>query len=232
MVYIDIILLAFIAIFLILRLRSMLGERNDHERQQADSRSAGTTEHIRNDKVVVLDIKHRKKQTHEENTDENTPDQQDENIESYCLEECYDEAKSFAIRFKTFSFSTFIKGAEQAFDMILSAYAKGNIAALKRLLNKNMLKTFDEGIKNNKKKKLKLEFSLVRVEGKVTSIHVDKNVARLEVLFSSEQVNVIRNPNGDVLDGDPKNVDLCEDTWIFERNMNSQSPAWLLVETK
>lgn len=229
MAYIDIILLALIAVFLVLRLRSILGERSDEEKNHKkpstpfyEGKKTNKKDSSR-DNVVTLDIKSRKKEKSEKDIKKD--------LLSFCSEEATENAIALEKKYSDFSAKNFLQNAESAFSMILTAYADQSLTALKKLLSPSMYKEFQKSLSDRKKAKHSMTFSLVRVEGKITKIDLKGKKATIHVCFNSEQVNVVYNEKKAVVDGDPKKVELCEDTWVFEKDMSTKSPIWLLSET-
>ncbi len=233
MAYIDIILLALIAIFLVLRLRSVLGERNGKERPPQNShfveKEASTNDIDANDsnKIISLNVKKRQKiNSHP------TKVTSKEDLSKFCSKEAEVDILALKQKYKDFSVESFMHGSEAAFNMILTAYASENLPMLKKLLTPTMCKNFQESLLEIKKNKKSLYFTLVRVEGKITHVKLSGKKATIEICFNSEQVNVVRDSKGSILEGDPKTGELCEDIWVFEKDMSRKSPIWLLTETK
>jgi len=225
MAYIDIILLALITVFLILRLRSILGEKNDQEKQAPKAREFHKNKKNLDseDNVIVLDVKSRKKQYNSE--------EMEKNLLQVCSEEALSGVISLQKKYPGFSVKTFLQNAENAFNMILTAYANEDLSTLKKLLSPHMYKEFQKSLSDRKKAKQSMKFSLVRVEGKILEMDLKKQKATIQVCFASEQVNVVYNNKSIIVEGDPKKVELCEDTWFFEKDMSIKSPIWFLSQT-
>lgn len=133
-----------------------------------------------------------------------------------------------------FDKNVFIKGAQKAFEMILSAFSKGDAKTLSFLVNKELLKKFEEVINNRKEQGLTAETDLIGfVETEVESVKfVENNKVNLVVKFVSEQVNLLKNSDGEVVEGDENYVQKISDVWTFEKSLNPQINNWLLCSTK
>lgn len=133
-----------------------------------------------------------------------------------------------------FDKNVFIRGAQKAFEMILSAFSKGDAKTLSFLVNKELLKKFEEVINNRKEQGLTAETDLIGfVETEVESVKfVENNKVNLVVKFVSEQVNLLKNSDGEVVEGDENYVQKISDVWTFEKSLNPQINNWLLCSTK
>jgi len=128
----------------------------------------------------------------------------------------------------------FIAGAQKAFEMILSAFSKGDSKTLSALVNKELLKKFEKVIDERKEQGITAETDLIGfVETEVESVHfVGKEKVNLVVKFVSEQVNLLKNSEGEVIEGDENYVQKISDVWTFEKSLNPQVNNWMLCSTK
>lgn len=133
-----------------------------------------------------------------------------------------------------FNKNVFIKGAQKAFELILSAFSKGDAKTLSALVNKELLKKFESVIKERKEQGLTAETDLIGfVETEVESVNfVNEDKVNLVVKFVSEQVNLLKNADGEVVEGDENYVQKISDTWTFEKSLNPKINNWLLCSTK
>ncbi len=137
-------------------------------------------------------------------------------------------------RIPNFDTDKFLAGAQRAFEMIVTSFAKGEIEILKPLLNSKMFKSFEKIIKQRKEENITAETDFVGFSSvEILSANIDeKNNATISVRFVSEQANVLRNSDGEIIEGDENFIQSVTDVWTFERNIESKSPNWLLVSTK
>ena len=189
--YIDIILLAVMAGFILLRLRSTLGKGADNMPMKARF-----TQSQNNEEFVKTTLQDEPKQ---------------------------DESK--------FNEKTFVKGAEAAYEIIINAFASGNRKTLKPLLTKDLFKSFDDVIKERSDKKITSQMTFIGIkETKVLDININGSVHNVKTKFVSEIVNCIKNEKGEVIEGDPEQIKLVTDVWVFKKDLKSSDPTWYLTE--
>ncbi len=133
---------------------------------------------------------------------------------------------------KSFRFSDFVENATYAFEVIIEAYANGDKATLKDLTSRDVYKAFDEALKSLAAAGQSFENTLIRVEDvSVKDIELDRSVARITIQFVTEQVPLIKDKDGEIVDGNPNQIDQVVDYWTFERNLRHSNPQWTLVST-
>ena len=117
---------------------------------------------------------------------------------------------------------------------IIEAFAKGDIATLEMLVNKNLLKKFQEIIESRRAEGITAETDFIGFsKAEIVTAKISRNqVAKIIVEFVSEQVNLLKNKQGDVIEGDDQFIQNITDVWTFERALTSTNPNWLLVSTK
>ena len=192
--YVDIILLAMIAGFIILRLRGILGRRSGHEKKNyGDSYGKNVAKRSSKEKVVSLS--------------------------SNKLD---DEAKK-----------QFISGAKVAYETIITSFAKGDKAALKPLLNKEIYQNFSDEIDKRKKENYKSELTFVGVKSaKIEGFEKKDNIYTFTVNFISEIIACKKDKNSKIIEGNPEEIKTVNDVWKFSKNMWSTNPTWYLVEAQ
>ena len=138
------------------------------------------------------------------------------------------------IKIPNFNKDAFIKGSQRAFEMILNAFSNGDIKTLSLLVNKELIKKFEDVINNRKEKGLVAETDLIGfVETEIESVSfVGDDLVNIVVKFVSEQVNLLKNSDGEVVEGDENYVQTISDVWTFEKNLKSNVNNWLLCSTK
>jgi len=218
--YIDILFFAMVAAFIALRLRSVLGRRTGHERRRSDGWSA-TRANGRGDNVVNLPDR---SQSAAE-TDRAIADLDDSKVKSGLTQ--------IRLADPHFDLRGFLDGAKKAFEMIVDAYAAGNKEALAPLLADDVLAGFANAIDERQAAGQTLETQLIAIQDAevVDAVMLDSR-AQVTVRFASEQVNVVRDAGGNVVDGDPNAAEEVIDIWTFERDTGSDDPNWTLVETR
>ena len=191
--FIDIILLAMFAGFIILRLRNILGRKTGHQGKPLSGYFPKGME-------VLKDIEN------------------NEAIKSGNIDE---EVKK-----------QFLKGAEIAYEQILTSFAKGDKKTLKSLLEKNMFNRFTEVIDERKNKELTYETTFIGLKSsKIVEFKKIENIYKVTVNFVSEIITCVKDKNNKVIEGNPDTIKTVNDVWKFSKNMWSHNPTWYLVET-
>ena len=208
--FIDIIIFAVIAVLLVLRLRSVLGQRSGYEQPQGE-RPTNRFDDNENDSGVIP--------LHPKVTD-------DAPLTLHGLD---------ALRQidRNFNEKEFIGGANSAFEMILTAYAEGDLAQLRRLLGYDLLQSFTSSIENRIAAKESLSIRLDELrEASILNISVTDQMASITMHFHSVQTRVAKDKNGEPLDGDDNGAREFTDIWTFERDLTLSDPNWKLTETE
>jgi len=191
--FIDLILLAMFAGFIILRLRNILGRKTGHQGKT-------TSKFFPRGVEVLKDI-------------ENNEAIREGNID--------EEAKK-----------KFLKGAEIAYEQIITNFAKGDKKSLKGLLGKELFNDFSNVIDDRKKKELKYETVFIGLKSsKVLEFKKIENIYKVTVNFVSEIITSVKDKNNKVIEGDPDTIKTVNDVWKFSKNMWSQDPTWYLIDT-
>ena len=126
----------------------------------------------------------------------------------------------------------FLIGAKIAFNTIAEAYSKGDKKVLKPLLSAKAFDVFSSNIDEREEKEEKMEFSLIAINSaKILAKNNEKKPSQVTVELISEQMNVLRDKNGSVLEGDPIQLSTLKDTWTFEKTSGLRS-SWIVIATK
>ena len=126
----------------------------------------------------------------------------------------------------------FLKGAEVAYEQIITYFAKGDKNSLKPLLEKKMFNRFSEIIDERKNKQLKSETTFIGFKStKILEFKKIENIYRVTVNFVSEIITCVKDKNNKIIEGNPDVIKTVNDVWKFSKNMWSQDPTWYLVET-
>ncbi|HWP87056.1 MAG TPA: Tim44/TimA family putative adaptor protein [Burkholderiales bacterium] len=134
---------------------------------------------------------------------------------------------------KSFDAKSFLTGARSAYDMIVTAYAAGDRRQLKNLLGKEVYDGFEAAIKEREQKGETVETRFVAIDGAtITAAEQRGKTAQVTVRFQSQLVSVTRAKDGTVIDGNPDKVTDVTDVWTFARDVSSRDPNWKLVATE
>ena len=191
--FIDIVLLAMFAGFIILRLRNILGRKTGHQNKPL-------SRYFPKGMEVLKDI---------------------ENNEAIKSGNVNEEVKK-----------TFLKGAEIAYEQILTSFAKGDKKSLKLLLGKNLFIDFTTVIDERKEKELKYETTFIGLKSsKILEFKKIENIYKVTVNFVSEIITCVKDKNNQIIEGNPDVIKTVNDVWRFAKNMWSRDPTWYLVDT-
>ena len=125
----------------------------------------------------------------------------------------------------------FLKGAEIAYETILTSFANGDLIKLKSLLSSNMFSNFSEAIKARNKDNIKSEFTFIGVkESSVEKYEKIKDNLFATVKFVAEVISVKRDKENKIIEGNPDKIKFVSDNWKFTKNVNQKSPNWYLSE--
>ena len=125
----------------------------------------------------------------------------------------------------------FLKGAEIAYETILTAFAKGESKKLKSLLTSTMNENFSGAIEARNKEKIKSEFTFIGIkESSVERYEKVKDVLYANVKFVAEVISVKKDKDNNIIEGSPDKIKFVTDIWKFTKNIKNDSPNWYLAE--
>ena len=227
----SLIIIAFVAGFIILQLRRTLGRRDGYDGKDED----------------------KGKNPFQDYRQKNTPDEDNivpirsgikpEVTEAQAANNSVDIGVSFSSPHfgvlekinafdKSFTVPSFIDGAEYAYGMILNAFWSGDIKTLKEFLSKDVCEEFDNAIQSMKEEGKVFENNLADVEKiELIDASLEGSMAELTVRFNSHMTIVIKDQEDNIVDGDSDNVSPIVDIWTFCRDVKRKDPNWMLVST-
>lgn len=220
--FFDIVFFAMVAAFLILRLRSVLGRRtgNENPERWTARKPAPQTRSETADNVARLPDRTRPAGEAAPGIDVPANSPADAGL------------TQISVADPSFDPRGFVEGARGAFEMIVGAYAQGDTATLRPLLADEVYENFAAAIRARQQAKQTLETTLVGVKAaEITEARMDGRTAFVTVRFVTDQINVTRDADGKVVEGDPQQIAAVTDVWTFSRNTRSRDPNWLLVAT-
>ena len=186
--FFDIIIFAVIAVFIIYRLRSVLGKRT------------GFQKNINQQEFVKKETKP---------TEIKIPQ----------LKESEQKLEAVYKKVSSFNHKEFLEGAKKAFEIIITAFNKGDKGTLKNLVSKDVYNAFEGAINSGSNNPNSQFYSLV-IDG-IEDAKVEGGKISIAVNFTSEQI----------LSDNEDSIVKNKDTWVFEKPESSTGPAWLLVST-
>lgn len=214
---IQLLVLAGIAVFLILRLKSVLGSRDGFEGPAQDKRSDGPTDARRQDFEVI-----------DGGPDYDIIDNVPEGSES---------AKALAEMKRiepSFGVTDFLQGARGAYEMILMAFENGKLEDVAPFLSEDVFEAFAQVVDTREEQGLSVEAEFAGVREttlRKATFDPEERRATLTVRFVGELVSVVRDKDGEIIEGKPGQTKRQKDNWTFERIMGSDDPNWRLVAT-
>ena len=211
---IQLLVLAGIAVFLILRLRSVLGTREGFEKPPV---SSDTASHRRPEFDVI----------------DGGPDR---DIVDH-VEDGSTSAKALAAMKMAepgFMVGSFLEGSRGAYEMILMAFENGDLSDVRDFLSDELAEAFQTVIDDRNEKGLTIDANFVGVrEVTLKEAEFDRETGEGEVTvrFMGELTSVVKNADDEVVEGDPTEIKRQKDVWTFARKMGSDDPNWQLVAT-
>ena len=213
---IQLLVLAGIAVFLILRLKNVLGTRDGFEKppvtdQTSTKRSTGPAFEVIEGGPDLDIIDH--------------------------VPEGSDAAKALAEMKRiepSFGVNDFLSGARQAYEMIVMGYERGDLADIQPFLSEEIYESFVDGVAAREDQGLTIEAEFIGVretELEDASLDPVTKEAELTIRFVGELTSAVRDEGGDIVEGSLTEVKRQKDTWVFARIMGSDDPNWLLVST-
>ena len=213
--YLDIIILLFVVVMVFTKLKSLLGTRPENETEISKESAA---------KIFDILMQEQKKHANSHNgSKELKADEKD-----------LSDSEKVLRKIPNFNRENFLNGAKKAFEIIVTSFAKGEVEKLKTLVSKSLLRKFETVIAQRKEEGISAETDFIGFdEAVIADAKISKNdIIKISVKFVSEQVNILRNKSGEVIEGDENFIQSITDVWTFERSINATSPNWTLVSTK
>lgn len=210
----TIVILALVALFIGLRLYSVLGERTGHE--QPILKPA--------DPEARLDQPARPASVE--------PQAAVDGADLAYLPMAGPGVRAILAADPSFDVARFLEGAGGAYRMILEAFWKGDLDTIRPHVDDNVYETFAGAVEDRKAQGLTLDNRLVALESPVIAeASLDNGVAVVDVRFEADIAAVTRNADGEVVAGSMSDAVQTRDRWSFRRNISSRDPNWVLIET-
>lgn len=226
---VEILFLAMIAMILVFRLKGAMGQRGGHEKimpELGDAKRCNREMLSRERKSSTLDPK-------------NLPINEEGELDFLggLVSPDVSMGKTLAdVREidKKFSLKTFVDGTKQAYNMLLTAYYAGDRETLKKFMDAEVLSTFVKNIEDRGNDGLTVSFQFVYVSSvEIVDVNLFEGNAYLEITvkFVADVVLSVKDQNGELVSGDPEKIKKIKDVWTFGRDLRSESPNWMVVET-
>jgi len=215
--FVDIIFLAILAVFIISRLYGVFGSQPEKKVKVIIKQVDKDTE-----AEIVKDLT----QIIHENNKENKTD----NIADF---ENLSEQDKILYKINGFNKENFLHSACRVFEIVLQAFNSGNIENIKGLVSKKIWNTFNQVLNFRKENNITSEVDFICFKkSEIKDVKLLKNSVKITVEFESEQINLLKDAGGHVIEGDENFVQKITDVWTFERLFNAKNKNWTLVSTK
>ena len=201
--YFDIVIFGVIAVFLILRLKNILGTKTDIEDPNINKEQSGK----KFSNVFPL-------KTNINNDPSN-------------------EVQKILKVDPQFNVDDFLSGSEMFFKMVLESFVNGNIDNIEEYTKPSVLKSFKDAINDRiKENEIEIiELNSIK-KHEILSANITKTSIKIRVLFETLQIRALMDKDKKIIDGDKDNEILVKDEWVFERKINTNNNNWVLIETK
>jgi len=214
--YIDILILAMIAVFIVNRLRNVLGKKTGNEHDIVEKFSKNKTNFKESPPDQISENKDRKTKKPRDIFFHQDPTINDNLRKIHKLD-------------NNFDLQSFLDGSKKAFEFIIKNYSEENLDSIKSLLSKNIFNDFDAQIKKRIQKSQDLDITIIGIKNaEIVSANLRSSNATISVKFSSEQVHILKDPKGKVIEGDSNQILTINEDWTFSKNMKNKDPNWAL----
>ena len=224
-----------LAVVIFIRLRSVLGRRTGSERPPYDPYTRADAKQSAPEGTVVALPRSRTAEAPVGEAGGPTAEDIEERLERYAKKGS-PLGKSLTALIKadpSFDPGEFLDGGKAAYEMIVGAFAEGDEATLGQLLGEEVLDGFVSAITEREQRGETLQSTLVGIDkADMLEAEIKDRQAFVTVKFVSELISVTRDADGEVVEGDPKNVREVTDIWTFARELDSRNPNWKLVATE
>ncbi len=224
-----------LAVVIILKLKSVLGKRSSEDDARVERIKAEQRARAAQEKVVSLPRRDAPGAPVETPQAQPTVAELEAKVKSFASG---DEALGHGLLAihqsdRSFDPEQFLKGARQAYELIVTAFAEGNRKTLKSLLSKDVFESFSAAISERESRGEQIDQSFVGINrAEMVEAELKKSVAQVSVRFVSELFTATRDKAGAVIAGDPAKIREVVDIWTFSRDVSSRDPNWRLVATQ
>ena len=201
--YLDIIIFGVIAIFLIFRLKNMLGTKTGYEETNLNKKK----EDKQFTNVIPLETNKG-------------------NLENIDIEKILKVDPKFNV-------VDFLNGSKTFFKMVLDGFVSGNLDTIKDFIKPSVFKSFKSAIEERNKENESLVIDLKSIQkNNIIKSTITKSSIKITVRYESSQIRALMDKNDQIIDGNDKEAILVKDEWVYERKIKYENPNWTLIETK
>lgn len=218
------VIFALLAVFVVWKLKSVLGARVDIDRR-APNRAGNPGETDASGNVVRLPG------TADPAISPSQPVQLLDQFASTAQAQA--SLRTIIAADRTFDPARFLSGAKMAYEMIVGAFAAGDRKTLGALLSPDVLRSFLSVVDQRAAAGEQASTRLVSIDSAdISDAMLKEGVAQISVRFAAKMINVVRDKNGQIASGDPDTIVSTDDLWTFARPATSSDPTWKLIATE
>lgn len=227
---VDILIFAAIAAFLVYRLNAVLGTRHGDERQRPNPFAARPAPRPGENKGEVVTLpapapRRKEMPPADMASIVDATANSDGRIETGLAE--------IALADAAFDPAHFVSGAKMAFEMVVTAYARGDLDALKSLVSPKLYADFAAGVKAREEKGHTAHVEIHRIKAaRIVEAHLGGAMAYVTIDFDVEETAFTKDRDGNTVEGDEGRIFSVEDIWTFTRDTRTHDPNWMLIETR
>lgn len=219
---IDIVVFFVITLFIILKLKSVLGTRNDTDNVRQKTldeffKNQMNKNSVKSNNAEIIDITNQiNKNKDDKNKNLELDIKVDDNIEKELKKINFDEKK-------------FLKGAENAVEMVNEAFSNKDLEILQELLSTKLYNNFKKQIEELNNQNRILKSSLISfLSKKIEDIKIiNKNIC-INMLFEMEQINFVEDQEGNIIMGNKKQIQKVKEKWTFEKKVGDKTNFWII----
>lgn len=219
-----------LAVVIFIKLRSVLGRRTGHERPRydpyspQDANGKGIT-----DNIVTLPRAELPRMSQELDEADFAKRLKDVAAEG---SDVANKLQSVAKVDRSFDPKHFMQGAKAAYEMIVTAFAEGDNKALKQLLSREVYDSFAAAISERERNGESVDFKFVGISAaEIIDAELAGKSSNITIKFTSDLITATRDRNGEVISGNPSQIQEVIDIWTFARDISSRDPNWRLIAT-
>jgi predicted lipid-binding transport protein (Tim44 family) len=202
--YLDILIFGVIAVFLILRLKNILGTKTGYDSSAVEKDNKASN-------IIPLKSVEKNKNYNLKNNDLHKIKEIDQ----------------------TFDTDEFLSGSRTFFKMVLESFTNGNLEKVQSFIKPSVFESFKNAIDDRNKEEETLIIDLKSIDKNEISFHkITKTLIKINVIFESKQIIALMDKNNNLIEGDQEKEIVVRDEWVFERKIKYENPNWSLIETK
>ena len=214
---VDIIILALIAIYIIIKLYNIIGSDNfsdDFSKKQTPTKEKVLKVVKEAEELVGIET----------------------SKETEIIQGLKKSFKSNIAKIKkidhNFSLEKFLSNSEKAFESVIYAFTNNDSKTINLLTKEKANKNFITAMKEQNKLKHEVNIDIISfINKEIKELQLEKNIARITLLFKTEQIFYILDKDENVLEGNKSKIEQIDDEWIFEKDLKSSNPIWYLVDS-